>query len=515
MSAKLIKNISVSLITLICIIVIASSCKKDDDFLSEPVSLAFSTDTIMFDTVFTTIGSTTAWLKVYNLERKPVKIDRIFLAGGQQSQFRVNIDGKPATSVTNYEIAAGDSIYIFVEVTVDPNNSNNPMIISDSIVFVNKNNIQDVKLVAWGQDAHFIVPNRKVGNIPYNIVAGKNETVVWTNDKPYVIYGYAVVDSTGLLRIDKGTRVHFHNNSGLWVYKGGSIKVDGTLDEPVIFQGDRLDPYYRDLPGQWDRIWLNEGSVDNEFNYAIIKNGFIGIQAEILDQPMGNKLILNNTIIENMSGRALFTRAYTVEATNCLFANTGDITVYLSTGGSYDFRHTTIANYWRYGGARQVPALVVANFEENISAGTVYIGDLVKAYFGNSIIYGSNKEEFVAIDKYGGAFNYMLDHCLIKTTTNTSQHPAHFNNCITRNQDLPTYDPAERIFKDYNNFDFRPDSLSVVVDYGSMQILNEAPVVPNNIILYDLKGDNRTEDLGPDLGAYEFIPGQQKRSFRK
>ncbi len=497
------------LIPVLLALLLITSCRKEEDFINTPVSLGFSQDTVIFDTVFTTIGSVTQWLKVYNLEKQPVRIDKIYLAGGSQSPYRININGKPGTSANDVELASGDSLYIFVEVTVDPNNSNNPLILTDSIVFINQGKMQDVKLVAWGQDAHFIVPDKTIGSISYHIVAKENETVEWTNDKPWVIYGYAVVDSTGMLKIQKGTRVHFHNNSGLWVYKGGSIKVEGTKDEPVTFQGDRMDPYYRDLPGQWDRIWLNEGSVDNEFNYAIIKNGFIGIQAEILQQSMGNKLVLNNTIIENMSGRGLFTRAYTVEATNCLITNSGDITVYLAVGGSYDFRHTTIANYWPYGGSRQVPALWVSNYEINLGAGAIYTGDLSKAYFGNCIIYGTNKEEYLATDSFGGAFNYFFDHCLLKTTTNPALKPAHFLGCFTRNQDLPSYNPNEKIFKDPNIGNWQPDSLSVLVNKGSHTVVSNAPVIPINLIEYDLKGDNRLLDAGPDIGAYEFLPGRK------
>ncbi len=495
-----------TLLAAIALVTFASSCRKDEPFKTSPATLGFSQDTIIFDTVFTTIGSVTQWLKVYNKEKQPVRIDQIYLAGGKNSQFRINIDGAPATSVKNYELAANDSCYILIEVTVDPTNNNSPLILTDSIVFINKGKMQDVKLVAWGQDAHFIVPDQKTGNINYRIVAAENETVEWKNDKPYVIYGYAVVDSVGMLKIGPGTRIHFHNNSGLWVYKGGSIKVNGTVDDPVIFQGDRLDPWYKDQPGQWDRIWLNEGSADNEFNYAIIKNGFIGIQAEILDQVMGNKLILNNTIIDNMSGRGLFTRGYKVEATNCLITNSGDITVYLAAGGSYDFRHTTIANYWSYGGTRQVPALVVANYEENITLGFILKGDLVKAYFGNCIIYGNNKDEYSALNKYGGAFNYQFDHCLIKTTKNPADLPGIFLNCILRNQEHSSYNPSEKIFKDYLNGDWMPDSLSVIVNYGSMNVLNNSPVIPISIIQNDLRGKSRINDAGPDPGALEFSP---------
>jgi hypothetical protein len=488
------------------ILVHGTACRKELPFINTPVALAFSQDTIIFDTVFTTIGSVTHWLKVYNKEKQPVQIDHIYLAGGGSSPFRINIDGLSTTSIKGYELAAGDSMYVFIEVTVDPNNSNSPLVITDSIVFINKGNIQDVKLVAWGQDAHFIVPDKRIGNIHYRIVAGVGESVDWSNDKPYVVYGYAVVDSAALLRIGEGTRIHFHNNSGLWVYKGGCIKVNGTAANPVYFQGDRMDPWYRDQAGQWDRIWINEGSQDNEFNYAIIRNGFIGIQAEILGSATGNRLILNNTIIDNMSGRGLFTRGYTVEATNCLITNSGDITVYLAAGGSYDFRHTTIANYWSLGGARQVPALVIANYEENLGLGFILTGDLVKAYFGNCIIYGSNKEEYLTLNKYGGAFNYQFDHCLIKSSTKPADHPGRFLNCIIRNQDSPSYNPGEKIFRNQQEGDWRPDSLSVVVDYGSINVIQQAPVTPNTIIQFDLPGESRLSDAGPDLGAIEFVP---------
>jgi hypothetical protein len=497
-------NILLATLVASIILIFSSSCRKEEPFLNTPASLRFSQDTIIFDTVFTTIGSVTQWLKVYNKEPQPVLIEHIYLAGGKSSNYRINIDGVPTTGVKNYELASGDSLYIFVEVTIDPNKSNNPLIITDSIVFINKGKVQDVKLVAWGQDAHFIIPDKKIGSIPYRIVAGENETVIWPNDKPYVVYGYAVVDSTGQLIIEKGVRVHFHNNSGLWVYKGGSLKVNGTVDEPVTFQGDRLDPWYRDQPGQWDRIWLNEGSIDNEINYAIIKNGFIGIQAEILQQSMGNKLVLNNTIIDNMSGRGLFTRGYTVEATNCQITNSGDITVFLAAGGSYDFRHTTIANYWSYGGARTVPALVVSNYEKNLSLGYFLVGDLTRAYFGNCVIYGSSKEEVLLLDTSLAQFSAQFDHCLLKTQIKTSDFPGRFLQCLLRNSELPSYNPLEKIFKDHQNGDWTPDSLSVVVNYGAWTVLSTAPVVPITTIEKDLKGDSRVADGGPDIGALEF-----------
>ncbi len=82
------------------------------------------------------------------------------------------------------------------------------------------------------------------------------------------------------------------------------------------------------------------------FNYALIKNGFIGLQAETLESGTGNVLILNNTRIENMSRWGLFTMFYNVYSTNSVFANCAENTLFLTIGGECDFRHCTFANYW-------------------------------------------------------------------------------------------------------------------------------------------------------------------------
>ena len=256
-----------------------SSCKKDDIIDTDPsVKLGFSTDTVIFDTVFTTLGSVTQHLKVYNPSGNTIRISSIRLAGGSQSPYRLNIDGEASFAVKDVELAGNDSLFIFVRVTIDPTDENNPFVVTDSILFETNGNIQDVDLAAWGQNANYILADTQVPGFPkYKIIAHEFEDITWTADKPYVIYGFAVVDSNGTLRINAGARIYFHDKSGLWIYKGGTIKVNGTFEEPVTFQGDRLEGFYKDLPGQWDRIWINEGSFNNEINYAVIRNGFIGI----------------------------------------------------------------------------------------------------------------------------------------------------------------------------------------------------------------------------------------------
>ena len=104
----------------------AISCRKDLDATDTMGELRFSTDTVTFDTVFTTIGSTTLSFKVYNPGKETIRISSISLAGGNDSFFRLNIDGEPVRQASNVDIPPDDSLFIFVAVTIDPTNSNNP-----------------------------------------------------------------------------------------------------------------------------------------------------------------------------------------------------------------------------------------------------------------------------------------------------------------------------------------------------------------------------------------------------
>jgi hypothetical protein len=425
----------------------------------------------------------------------------VYLANGMNSQYQINVDGTPGISHQDIEIAADDSLFIFIKVTVNPTLQNAPFIISDSIVFETNGNIQDVDLAAWGQDAHFFVGNRKIEGLsyPYVIVANEGETVNWEDDKPYVIYGWAVVDSSAMLNIGPGCNIHFHQNSGLWVYRGGSIHVNGELDSLVTFQGDRLELEYRELPGQWDRIWINESSVNSEFNYAIIKNGFIGIQAETTKEDMGSTLLINNTFVQNMSLWGMFTVAYRVTSANSIYANCADKTLFLSVGGSYDFRQCTFANYWTRS-VRLEPSFVISNnliiSDENGNPVTL-LGDLNNAYFGNCLIYGFNEEEVILSKNDQVLFNYQFDHCILKTILNISD-PQYYVNC------QKNLDP---LFVDYYENNYHIDTLSPAIDIGSIDIVNGSAL---NIKL-DLDGNQRNLDVGPDLGAYEFIPQQKNR----
>ena len=186
-----------------------SSCKKEHSLTNDSsCKLAFSVDTVMFDTVFTTLGSATHQLKIYNNYKEDLNISEIRLIGGNASRFRINVDGVSGAEFRDKVIPANDSIFIFLNVTIDPNDQYTPFVVEDDIQFVTNGNTQDVKLMAWGQNARYIVADKHVNGFPaFKIVADSLETTHWTNELPYVVFGYALINSYGTLHIHEGTHV--------------------------------------------------------------------------------------------------------------------------------------------------------------------------------------------------------------------------------------------------------------------------------------------------------------------
>jgi len=463
------------------------SCRETDIFTNDSdAKLSFSTDTVHFDTIFTTIGSTTQQFRFYNPNKDAIKTT-IKLAGGTNSNYRLNIDGLSTNEITDYEILGNDSAFVFVEVTIDPLNSNSPLVIDDSVVFYTNGNIQDVNLVAFGQDVHL-----------YSDSVIESQT--WINDKPYLIYSSILVNSNSTLTIDSGVKVYFHNESALWVL--GTLKVLGTSDLPVSFSGDRLEEWYRIAPGQWYGVYRNDsieyltggiqfwqGSKDNVIDHAIIENGVKGIQVDLVGDSPNPTLILSNSIIKNMSSIGLLAQSSNVLVYNSLIANCGMYAVVLSLGGHYEFYHTTIGNYYEFD-SRKTESLALNNYYVVNDIATVFP---FNAKFGNCIVYGNIENELV-VDKYPteeAPFTYVFDHCLMKlgkdfNTTDTNI----FKKIIRHKDSLPK-------FMDTFESDYRLDTLSAAKDKGSPFYSNYFPT--------DLAGKDRTLDKGPDLGAYERI----------
>ncbi|MCB0469460.1 MAG: hypothetical protein KDC51_02255, partial [Flavobacteriaceae bacterium] len=311
---------------LVCFLMLWSSCRKDFEFSPSTGNLGFSKDTVYLDTVFTNIGSSTYNLKVYNRSNEDINIPTIRLGQGQNSNYRLNIDGMPGKEFENIELLAKDSMYIFVETTIDITDfiNSGTYLYTDQIQFDSGANQQNVELVTLVQDAVFIYPDQDnttgiIETLTLNVNGEMVETEIqgrylepselnFTNEKPYVIYGYAAVPNGETLTVEAGSRLHFHADSGLLVAEGASIQVNGalssdpeTMENEVIFEGDRLEPLYEDIPGQWGTIWLFDGSVNNSINYATIKNATVGILSDGNPDEATPKLTITNSQLYNHS----------------------------------------------------------------------------------------------------------------------------------------------------------------------------------------------------------------------
>jgi len=481
----------------ICLSMCFLSCKKDKLLTDPSATVAFSQDSILFDTVFTTIGSATRNIRVINNNSQKINISSIRLEKGQSSAFFMNVDGTPGKEVTDVEILAHDSIYIFVQVNVNPTSALSPLIIQDRILFDVNGNQQVVNLEAWGQDAHYHFPNRAIqyknGYLPYSTVSSATTavTVNWgggalgqpDDDKPHVIYGWLVVDSLQKLVINPGVKVYFHQNAGLWVYRYGTLQVNGTLGNEVVFQGDRREADYADMPGQWDRIWINEGHTDNYINYAIIKNSFIGVQASLLTNNDPNKLKLTNTIIKNCSKWGLYTQAFNVWAANNVVVNCKEYCAAMSLGGNYTFLHNTFANYFSQDGGRGGQPCVHVDNYDGTSAWPID-----SMYFANCIIDGSQGSEFEQdIRFYNASQKCKISNCLIRNSVIS-------NTLITTSSNVYN---ANAAFNDPATYDFGIKTTSAAKGIGDGSIITTYPFLNK-----DIKQNTRTLPL--DAGAYVF-----------
>ncbi len=485
------------------------ACRRDRLFTDDPgARLEFSLDTVLFDTIFTTVPfSVTKRFVARNPESRAVRVD-IVLEGGGPSPFRINVDGATGTSFEGVEILAGDSVYVFVEASLDQTNQNSPLIHEDHIVFITNGNEQEVLLVAWGQDAHFFFPDKfPQGLPPYSIIAGGQddngnvicETVTWPNDKPYVIYGYAAVDSCSTLQVQPGVRVHVHGGGGFWVYRWGRLLAQGTVEQPIIFQSDRLEPFYAELPGQWDRIWINDGPAgqDHVLENVLVKNALIGIQCEtwplIPDAPTSAaKLVLNNVKIRNCSAAGILSRNFRITSNNLFVGDCGQYSVALTGGGEYFFNHSTIANFWNYE-IRQTPAFVMTNTYGDIT-GATQVRAIENSEFLNGIIHGANPGEFLLEFNDMVPPQFTFDRFILRTeqsTANLDWFPV--QDRIYRNVEPGFVSSADR--------DFR-------LTQGAFARNRAIPVPGNTEAINDITGTPRDCDGDGfvDLGCYEYCP---------
>ncbi len=454
------------------------SCQKDDFKLDTGVRLTFSTDTLLFDTVFNAVGSTTRRIKVFNKTNQNIAINEIYLGGKRatgQSAYKLNINGMPANEVKNMELAKGDSLYVFVEVIINPTAANLPFIVSDSVMFdTGKNNIQKIQLDAFGQNANFLVDSVLTCN------------AVWTNNKPYVIYNSVLVPKNCKLTIEQGVRVHSHKGS--FIFVAGELKINGTLDNPVRFKSDRLDEDYKELPGLWGGIHLLTTSRDNEINYAEIKNGIYGIRVDSLSTNNAPKLNIQNTNIDNMVLAGIIGFTGSIVGANLLITDCGSYNFVGDLGGVYEFRHCTFANV---GAKRWInhtkPTFVATNNNYVLrdyrdTYDSITRPNNLKLTLKNNIVWGGLEDEIVVEQSGQGTSNLTLNNNLLKAK---KRNFGTVSNIFDR-------DPK---FKNPSKYIYLIDTLSPAHRAGADLV----PQFPS--LARDLKGTTRAST--PTLGCLE------------
>jgi hypothetical protein len=511
--------------TLLLSLIIVVSCNKTEEFITDTdAKLSFSLDTLRFDTVFTSLGSATRSFKVYNEYDQPIRIANVRIEGNTASVFRMNVDGTAASSVESVEIWPNDSIYVFVEVTIDPDQpvSASPFVVEDKVVFETNGNTQQVYLEAWGQNAVYL-PSRFNKGIRSNYICDGGKVYLidtqtseltatnfdcpgndwtWDDSRPYVVYGELFFYNINI-SLPPGTDIYVHggivqnedfgifNDGILYFTETASIQANGTLEAPITIQGDRLEEGFSEEPAQWYGIFLGQGSTGNLFNHTTIKNSTFSLFVDSLAQ-----VDLLNSQFYNTASSAIISYHSTINAVNCLIYKNGSFSVELRFGGEYSFEHCTIANF-----GTDNPALAMTNWTclKQDQDGNCILWDQNRLNFSmiNSIATGSRRDHIIFSDWYErtepNAFNVSMRNCITRVDdllTNQDGIYSDFFETICFNCIDPENDEA--LFVDRSEDDFHLDTLSIAIDKGLN--LTGIPL--------DIEGNPRID--APDLGCYEY-----------
>lgn len=461
------------------------SCMDEEKFDTPAgATLDFSIDTLKFDTVLANVGTPTRYFMAYNHNKKGIRITDISFENGESRGFRVNADGLYINNGLQQPIERrkGDSLRIFVELTPEAYDRDEPVEVSARLIFTLANGMrQSVVLTAFSQNV----------NVMRNIHVMRDS--ILASGRPYLIYDSLTVAEGATLTLQAGAMLYFHSNAGLRV--DGSLKAEGTLKQQIVFRGDRTDmmfenqPYDR-VPNQWQGIRFTSSSYGNELNYCDIHSGNYGIVCDSSDASR-EKLRMENSVVHNMGGNCI-----TLFSTNAFVGNTQItnaanycIAVY---GGNADFVHCTIANCYPFE-ARRDGALYYSN-EFN---GQPY--PIEKLSVRNSIITGYSDDEIYGVKSEAypkAAFNYGFYNSLLDTPEVDDEQIVgckwdNSKNKVCREGNFPKFNNAALIYS------FKLVKESPAVGLGDETVTSI--YYPN-----DRLGRPRLADGHSDAGCYEF-----------
>lgn len=468
------------LVFIAALILVFSSCRKDDQLLTDPGTLNFSADTVYFDTVFTRLPGTNyprsinKRFMIRNPYKEKVNLN-VTLMGGASSPFKINVDGVTGRRINDVEILGEDSAWVFVEASLDANNVLNPALVRDSIEFETNGNRQYVQLAAYGWDAYY-----------FKDTVFKGTTNLILKDKPYVIVNAVYVDDNATLNIGPG--LHFYttpnsvfvdtankkyNISAINVF--GTLNVNGTKTEQVIFEGDRLDNTFQDKSGQWRGFHFYRGSINNTIQHAVIKNATVGIWVDSLPESGSRNLIIKNTTIKNMSAYGVLGLTAAIAIENSVIANCGANTFIGYYGGDYLINNCTF-----YNGAngRRDPHVIFNNILRNDKKQIIRTFD-ISFNIQNSILWGPLDTEFGAdLTNDSKVLLAGLSFSLYKSKTD-----------LGGTSNIRSKDP---LFEDISRLNLKLKTGSPAIGKAN----------PASATLTDL--EEKSRDASPDMGAYEF-----------
>ncbi len=451
---------SVSIVALFCM-----ACEPQDEILTtDSIDLSFSIDTVFFDTVFTSLGSVTKRLSVRNPSANAIEIQRIRLGMPEGSPFSLTINGMPTNEAENIRLLGKDSLLILATVEIDPQDQDLPFVVQDSIVFETNGNVQDVKIVAWGQDAVFYRGGLQA--LPCQ--------TTWNSTRPYVVYDSLLVPEGCTLTIEAGTTIHMNPGAALFV--AGSLQVEGTVDKNVAFQGVRLEERYQDVAGQWNGVFFLEGSQGSQIEHALIKNAVFGLYIGTPDEDNTPDVSVGYSIIQNMSLAGIQCFSADVYLYNSVISNCARYTFAGLAGGNYTLHHNTLLNY-QFDFIRDEPSVLLSDFFEATET-EVFQEDL-SFEMVNTIVWGSLEDEIVFVPSGNNAFNITISHSLLRTQ-NTELD---INNNLLNIGPVIQGVPADQLFA--------LDTLSPAKDAG--------------ILIQGISDDleRKLRDALPDIGALE------------
>ena len=424
------------------------SCKPKNELLSTSPNdrLRFSSDSIFFDTVFSSVGSITQRLIVYNPNKSRVRVSSISLAGGSNSAYSIIVNGINGPAISDLDILGNDSIYILIKVLIDPSSQNLPFFVSDSILFNTNSNAQKVLLEAYGQDAHFF----------------KKETIacnaIWTNDKPYVLYDTVSISAGCSLTIKDGCKVYMHNAAALNV--SGTLVVAGTSLKPVLIASDKSDKSAEDDLGQWGGLIFQSTSTQNKISWTTIRNSTTAIRlASVIDTDTIAELSLDHVFLLHASLGLIDAAEVDIAGSNVVMSDCPKALLY-HAGGCGVWKQCTFANY-SSSYFREEPCLLLGK--------TALV---LKMYVFNTILWGDKTDEITASNSSG----LFLQSAIWK-----SAFTGNSVNVINKNP----------LFTNTGKFDFSLQASSPAINLCTDEGITD-----------DIVATPR--DAAPDAGAYEF-----------